>query len=108
MRLARERAYRKRGITPPERKGAARRPLPVPDSVVRELARETPERLVELLAFAEATHRTSPIAADAHAGGVTHVAVTASNQVLLNLCVEGTYVEQLGCPAGNVTIVSLH
>lgn len=27
---------------------------------------------------------------------------------LLHLCVEGTYVEQLGCPAGNVTIVSLH
>ncbi|MFA5263893.1 MAG: hypothetical protein WC378_08690 [Opitutaceae bacterium] len=63
------------------------------DSVVRELARETPERLVELLAFAQATHLTSPIAADAHAGGVAHVTVAASNQVLLNLWGSRRYVE---------------
>mgnify|MGYP000983866301 CR=1 FL=1 len=77
-------------------------------SVIRELGRECPKRLIEFLAFADAGYAASPIAADAHALGVTHVAVTTSNQVLLNLCVEGTYVEQLGCPAGNVTIVSLH
>jgi len=64
---------------PPERKGAALRPLPVCASVARELARETPECLVELLAFAQAAYRARPVAADARAGGVAHVGVAASN-----------------------------
>jgi hypothetical protein len=63
-RVTRERAHRIRGSRPPKRKGAARRPLPVRDSVIRKLARETPERLVEHPAFAEATHWACAIAAD--------------------------------------------
>lgn len=77
-------------------------------SVVREFARERPKRLVQLLPLGQARDRPCPIPTEPGPFGTGEVAITTARQMFLNLCVEGTYVEQLGCPAGNVTIVSLH